>query len=119
MPVELSQGNAAYSVLTTAGTYTLNAGPASPGQGFAGLGPPGAYYGLYVTVFGTSPVFTVYDITPARGSVAVATNILHNGTGTAVNQNFSPSGLSLGVRYTGALVVVVTGTANTLNALWD
>lgn len=115
--------NAGYSVLTTAGTYTLNAGPAavaSPPAPGASPGSPGAYYGIYITTFGTSPVFTVYDIVPARGGVATATNVIHNGTGTAVNQSFSPITNSiLGVRYTGALVVVVTGTSNAMNALWD
>jgi hypothetical protein len=118
VPVTLSQGNAQYSVLTTAGTYTLNPGP-TPGPGVAFPGPPGAYYGSYVSTFGTSPVFTVYDIVPAHGSVAVATNILANGTGTAVNQSFTPTGQSIGIRYQGALVVVTTGTANGLNVLWD
>jgi hypothetical protein len=83
-----------------------------------GVGTPGAYYGMYVAAFGTSPVFTVYDIVPARGGVAVATNILHNGTATAFNQNFAPVS-GLGIRYNGALVIAVTGTANTLNALWE
>ena len=111
--------NSSYSVLTTAGTYTLNPGPASPGPG-VGVGVPGAYYAAYVTTFGTAPVFTVYDITPVRGAVAASTNVLHNGTGTAVNQSFLPvSGGIVGIRYTGALVVVVTGTANALNVLWD
>jgi hypothetical protein len=119
MPVVLCAGNAQYAVLTTAGTYTLNAGQASPAQGIAGLGPAGAYYGMYVTTYGTAPVFSVYDIVPARGSVASSTNLLHNGTGTAVNQSFTPVGSVWGIRYTGALVVVVTGTANALNALWD
>lgn len=117
--VQANPINAGYTPLTTAGTYTLNPGPASPGPG-VGVGTPGAVYGVYATVFGTSPVFTVYDIVPARGTIAVATNILLNGTGTAVNQSFNPlSGALIGVRYTGALVVVVTGTANTLNVLWD
>jgi hypothetical protein len=119
VPVQLSQGNAQYAVLTTAGTYTLNPGP-TPGPGVAFPGPPGAYYGAYVSTFGTSPVFAVYDIVPAHGTVALATNLLHNGTGTAVNQSFSPAGnAALGIRYQGALVVVVTGTANALNVLWD
>lgn len=111
--------NCSYSVLTTAGTYTLNPGPGSPAQG-VGVGTPGAYYATYVTTFGTSPVFTVYDITPVRGSVAASTNVLHNGTATAVNQSFIPvTGGLIGIRYTGALVVVTTGTANALNVLWD
>jgi hypothetical protein len=118
-PVLGNPVNAGYSVLTTAGTYTLNPGPGSPAQG-VGVGIPGVYYGAYVTTFGTSPVFSVYDIQPVRGSVATATNLLHNGTGTAANQSFQPlpGGLP-GIRYTGALVVVVTGTANALNVLWD
>lgn len=121
MPVV--QGAAApagYSVLTTAGTYTLNPGPGSPGQG-VGIGTPGSVYGFYVTTFGTAPVVSVYDIVPARGGVATATNLLMNGTGTAANQSFTAfsGGVWPGIRYTGALVVVVTGTANTLNVLWD
>jgi len=120
MPIVLGNPiNAGYTPLTTAGTYTLNPGPGSPGQG-VGVGTPGALYGIYATVFGTSPVFTAYDIVPARGNVATATNILLNGTATAVNQSYLPlTGAMLGIRYTGALVVVVTGTANTLNVLWD
>ncbi len=111
--------NAGYTVLTTAGTYTLNTGPGSPGVG-VGAGTPGALYGVYVTTFGTAPVFTAYDITPVRGSVAASTNVLMNGTGTVVNQSFLPlAGAMIGVRYTGALVVVVTGTSNAMNALWD
>jgi hypothetical protein len=111
--------NAGYSVLTTAGTYTLNPGPGTPGQG-VGVGTPGAYYGAYISTFGTSPVFSVYDIVPARGNVATATNLIHNGTGTGANQSFQPLAGGLpAVRYGGALVVVVTGTANALNVLWD
>ena len=118
-PVLGNPVNAGYSVLTTAGTYTLNPGPASPGPG-VGIGTPGVYYGVYVSTYGTSPVFSVYDIQPTRGTVATTTNLIHNGTGTAVNQSFQPlpGGLP-GIRYTGALVVVVTGTSNALNILWD
>lgn len=120
MPIVLGNPvNCGYSVLTTAGTYTLNPGPGTQGPG-VGLGTPGAYYGAYVSTFGTSPVFSVYDIVPARGTVAISTSLIHNGTGTAVNQSFQPlSGGLPAVRYTGALVVVVTGTANALNVLWD
>lgn len=115
MPIILGNPvNAGYSVLTTAGTYTLNPGPSPQ------AGTPGAYYGAYVSTFGTSPAFSVYDIVPARGSVAISTALIHNGTGTAVNQSFQPlSGGLPAVRYNGALVIVVTGTANALNILWD
>ena len=117
MPIVTGLGNAGYTVLTTAGTYTLNTGP-TPGPGVAFPNSLGALYGFYVTTFGTSPVCTLYDVVPAHGAVAVATNLLMNGTGTAVNQSFN-AGVSLGIRYTGALVAVVTGTANAMNVLWD
>lgn len=111
--------NAGYTVVTTAGTYTLNQGPPSPGVGQS-VGTPGVYYGAYVSTFGTAPVFSVYDVVPARGTVAVSTNLIHNGTGTGVNQSFQPLAGGLpGIRYSGALIVVVTGTANALNVLWD
>jgi hypothetical protein len=117
MPIILGNPvNAGYTVVTTAGTYTLNPGPSATSPG----GAPGAYYGAYVTTFGTSPVFTAYDIVAAHGTVAVATNLIANGTGTAVNQSFQPlSGGLPAVRYNGALLIVVTGTANAINILWD
>ena len=120
MPIVVGFGNAGYSVLTTAGTYTLNSGP-TPGPGVAFPGQQGAVYGFYVTTFGTAPAVSIYDIVPAHGSVAVATNLLMNGTGTAVNQGFNAfvGGGYPGIRYTGALVAVLTGTSNAVNVLWD
>jgi hypothetical protein len=112
MPALLSVNNAQYAVLTTAGTYTLNPGPSRGGIG--------VLWGVYVSTYGTSPVFNVYDVVPAMGTNAIATNLLLTGSGTAAGQAFSPLGAgSPAVRYTGALVVVVTGTSNALNVLWD
>lgn len=114
--IQAGNNNAQYFPITTAGTYTADSGPVAPT--FI-RSEPGVIYGVYVTTFGTSPVFTAYDvyITPSGTTTA----LLLNGTGTAVNQAFMPMGAGnpMGVRYRGSLVVVVTGTSNGMNLLWD
>ena len=119
MPIVQGIGNAGYTPLTTAGTYTLNPGPGTPGVGVTAAGSPGALYGVYVTTFGTSPVFSAYEL--KVGATSTTTSILMNGTATAVNQSFTPlTGAAVpGIRYTGGLIIVVTGTANGMNVLWD
>jgi hypothetical protein len=113
MPINQSQGNCQYTLLNTAGTTTINQAPQAPSN--AQLG---AFYGLSQITAGTTFGVTVYDIIPAVGSVAVATNTLITGTGTA-GQTFLPAGSSLGVRYRGALVAVAAGTPGAVNLLWD
>lgn len=68
---------------------------------------------------GTGYGLTVVDIVPQSGNVAVATNTLLNGTGTAVGQRFLAGLEGVGVRAKGALVAITTGTAGAYNALWD
>lgn len=113
MPLQLGEGNGQYTAISTAGTSTLNPGQAS--------GPPtsfGVLYGVNQVAPGTSFAFTVLDIVPQQGSVAVQTNTLMNGTGSA-NQQFNGGVPGVGVRYKGALVVVTTGTPGLINVLWD
>ena len=115
MPANLSQGNGQYSLLSTAGTYTLNQGQQ------AGLAAnPGVYYGLNITALGTTPLAVVLDIIPPRGtSTATTTNTIAIHTGTAQGQSFNGGIPGVGVRYQGALAIVWTGTAASAVALWD
>ena len=114
--VQAGNNNAQYFPLTTAGTYTVDSGPAAPTYVRS---EPGVLYGYYISTYGTTPVLSCYDvyITPT----GTTTTLILNGTSTAVNQAFMPMGAGnpIGVRYRGALVVVVTGTANGVNLLWD
>lgn len=107
-------GNCQYTPISTAGTSTLNPGQAS--------GPPtsaGVFYGILQVAAGTGFGFTVLDVVPAQGSaIAVQTNTLLNGTGTA-GQYFPVASQGVGVRYKGALLVVTTGTPGLINADWD
>jgi len=114
MPQVLGQGNCQYTVLSTAGTSTLNPGQAS--------GPAiacGVIFGANVQAVGTSFALTMVDIIPASGNVAVSTSTLLNGTATAIGQRLVAGLEGVGVRYKGALVAIVTGTAGAYNALWD
>jgi hypothetical protein len=143
MPVQLSQGNCQYALLTctstatattATSTFTLNAGQGKPAQGVAGLGPPGAFYGVYslaigtytVTSVGTSAnsIYAAYDIVPAATGTASTTYTMATGTFTSAGAFSGPTGVSgnswPGVRYNGALVITLTGASNsTCNALWD
>lgn len=112
MPLELGQGNCQYTGINTAGTSTLNPGPAGAPTTF------GVFYGVATLAAGTGFGYTVYDIVPAVAQVAASTNTLMNGTNTAgVVQ--APGQPGVGVRYKGALVVVTSGTPGLINALWD
>lgn len=115
MPQVLGVGNLQYTVLTTAGTTTLN-----PGQASGVASQPGVLGGFVAVAVGTTWSFTAYDIIPATpGGAAAGTNTLLNGTATAAGQQF-PAGLNgENVRYRGALVVVTAGTPGVFNALWD
>jgi hypothetical protein len=85
-----------YTPISTAGTTTLHTGG-------------GLFGGIIITGSGTSWTNTVYDI-------GTATNVISpTGTATAVGQTFGVGG----IRNTGTLVVVTTGTPGSLNALWD
>lgn len=85
-----------YTVLTTAGTTTLKSAA-------------GVFGGVTVTAVGTTWTNVVYDI-------GTSTNIISPiGTATAVGQTFSAGG----IRTTGTMVVVTTGTPGSFIALWD
>jgi hypothetical protein len=141
VPIVLGQGNCRYSLLTATSTatattatstFTLNAGQGQPAQGVAGLGPAGAFYGIYNLVLGTytatgtatgaNTVVAAYDIIPAVTGTASTTYTLASGTMTAAGAFVSAFGTSAypGVRYNGALIVTLTGASTTLaNAMWD
>lgn len=142
MPIELSQGNCKYTPLTsTTGTNTVNAGQAGEAAGLVGVSGNlpstfSVFYGVNVVGLGTNtttgtgtggvavPV-SVYDVIPPTGvgsNTATVTNLLANGTASAAGTVVTASGnASLGVRYYGALVVVISGgtTLGTANCLWD
>jgi hypothetical protein len=124
MPQELSQGNCKYVPLNTAGTTTLNQGPALAAGGLAPPNPTatfGVLYGVATIAAGTSFGVTLYDIQAPTGlgtNTATVTNTLMTGTNTAgVVQAAGIPGV--GVRYTGALVAVAAGTPGLLNVLLD
>lgn len=113
MPLNLGQGNCQYTAINTAGTTTLNPGPAS--------GTPttfGVLYGVATLAVGTGFGYTLYDIVPQVGNVAASTNTLMNGSAALGNPLVAGIG-GVGVRYKGALVAVTTGTPGSINALWD
>ena len=115
MPQVLSAGNLQYTVLSTAGTTTLN-----PGQGQGVQSQPGVFGGVLVVAVGTTWAFTAYDIIPASpGGAAASTNTLLNGTATAAGQQFPAGLVGENVRYRGALVIVTSGTPGIFNAQWD
>lgn len=116
MPQVLGVGNLQYTVLNTAGTTTLNQGPAS---GVASQ--PGVLGGVVAIAVGTTWAFTLYDILPPAlpGRASAGTNTLLNGTATAANQQFAAGLNGDNVRYLGSLVAVTSGTPGIFNALWD
>jgi hypothetical protein len=141
MPLELSQGNCKYTPLTsTTGTNTVNAGPlGSPGVGQQGVNPSSfsVFYGVNVAGLGTNtttgtatggqPVgVAAYDVIQPSGlgtNTATLTNLLASGTASSANAFIGPAGpsSSLGVRYQGALVIVLSGATSFggSNCLWD
>lgn len=87
-----------YTVISTAGTTTVKA-------------TPGAFNGVQVTAVGTSFTATVLDIGTATNTIVGIS------TATAVGQFFGLNGG--GIRTTGTMVVVTTGTPGSFLALWD
>ena len=90
-----------YTAITTAGTTTVRT-------------TPGAFNGLIFTSTGTLFAATVYDIVVA----GTTTNLLLGSSVASALNGFAglPSG---GIRTQGVLVVVTSGTAGSLLALWD
>jgi N-methylhydantoinase A/oxoprolinase/acetone carboxylase beta subunit len=120
MPATQGIGNCQYTVVTTVGTATINqlqgaatTGAPLPGGPGAGIG---VLYGANETAAGTTYAITMVDIVVS--GTTTATNTLMNGTGTA-NQIMTPGPAGIGVRYRGALVAITSGTAGSINVLWD
>ncbi len=123
MPQNLGQGNAQYTPIVAAGTNTLNPGPALTG-GFRVPQPPttfGVLYGVDTIAAGTGFAYTLVDMIAPTGlgtNTATVTNTLMNGTDTAgTSRSAGVSGV--GVRYSGALVCITTGTPGQINVAWD
>jgi hypothetical protein len=128
--VQYAHYNCNYTPISTAGTTTVDPGPASPGIG-VGIGNFGVFYGVSALNAGTAtgtftsaiPTVAVYDIIPAQGNNAVTTNtLLGLQTATGAGQNFQANVGAPGPRYRGALVVVTAvtqGTAAGFNVFWD
>ena len=115
---QLGEGNCGYTVLSTAGTTTLN-----PGQSGPRAASNGVLYGATLIGLGTAPTLAIVDIIPPSGigtNTTTVTNTLLTAAGTAVGQNFSAGTPGVGVRYLGALVAINGGgVAGSWNALWD
>lgn len=95
-----------YTRISTSGTTTVDPGPG------------GLYYGVSVLNAGTLWTATAYDIVVSGTSTA--TNPLSVSTSLVLGIGATAGPPSLGVRYSGALVVVTSGTlAGNLNCLWD
>ena len=100
-----SPGCANYTYINTAGTTTLKTGG-------------GVYYGLNAIIVGTSWTAVPYDINVT--GTATTTNLLTStNTATAVGFQGVPGPGGTGVRYTGTLAVVTSGTPGGWNVLWD
>jgi hypothetical protein len=116
----LYQGNCNYTPISTLGTLTLSPGPASVEPGYYG-----AFYGFNVINSGTATtsgmVCSVYDVqqvVTGTGTNTV-TNTLMSGTATGAGQVLAAAPGELGIRYKGSLIIITTGTACGVNALWD
>ena len=112
-------GNARYTKLTGTGTTTLNAGQAASAQPQV---DQGIFYGAVCLAVGTTYVISVYDMIPPTNNgtnTATTTNLLMNGTCTAIGQQFVAAPVGIGIRYRGALVAIQSGTAGQINAVWD
>jgi hypothetical protein len=116
LPPPLFLDNCNYTGISTIGTATVNPGPASVEPGYFGV-----LYGFLVNGTGTAGMGIIaYDLqTVVTGTGTVTnTNTLMVGTATAPGQVISGP-QSLGIRYRGSLVIVTSGTAGNVNALWD
>lgn len=118
MPGQLYQGNCNYTAISTLGTTTVNAGANAANPGAAGAW--GVFYGFNVLSTGTAGVtVTAIDIVINPTGGGTSTNTLYVATGTAPGQVLAAAPAGLGVRYKGSLVIVTSGTAGTINAMWD
>lgn len=113
MTISQSMGNCGYSVLSTAGTTTLN-----PGQAAGRATTFAVLYGAATLDAGSSFAYSIYDIVPQIGATPATTNTLMNGTNSAGSVQAAGLG-GVGVRVKGALVAVTAGTPGKINVLWD
>lgn len=118
MPGQLYQGNCNYTAISTIGTSTVDPGPTQNDPGLVGRW--GVFYGFNVLSTGTAGmVVTALDLVANVNNTNTVTNTLFTGTATAPGQVVGAAPNGLGIRYKGTLLVVTTGTAATVNALWD
>ena len=100
-----SVGCANYTYINTAGTTTLKT-------------TGGVYYGMNGISTGTTWVATPYDIN-VSGTTTTTNNMTSSISLTTLGFQGVPGPGGTGVRFTGALVVITTGTAGGVNILWD
>ena len=100
-----SPGCANYQYINTAGTTTLKT-------------TGGVYYGLNCIAVGTTWTATPYDIN-VTGTTTTTNNLTAQITAAAVGFQGVPGPGGTGVRFTGSLVVVTSGTPGGWNVLWD
>ena len=97
-----SPGCANYSILSTAGTSTVD----SSGGGI--------FFGLNCIAVGTTWTATAYDVFGTNTNQLIATQ-----TAAATGFQGNPGSGGTGVRYSGSLILVTTGTPGVWNVLWD
>ena len=100
-----SPGCANYTYINTAGTVAVKA-------------TGGVYYGVYDLAVGTTWTITPYDIN-VSGTTTTTNNLSATITAAAVGYQGAPGPGGTGVRFTGSLYVVITGTPGAWNVLWD
>jgi hypothetical protein len=142
----LYQDNCKYTPLqagtqSNTATFTVNPGPAVNAQGYMAPTPAGQYpsvfYGVSFNGLGTNTttgtgtggaaqVVNVFDVIPPTGlgtNTATTTNLIANGTASAAGAFITGSSTIgwPGIRYNGALVVEISGSATlgSANCLWD
>ena len=100
-----SPGCANYSVISTAGTTTIDVGH-------------GVFYGINCISTGTTWTLTPYDVRVSGTTTTTNTlNATQTASGTGFQANPGPGGT--GVQFLGALIVVTSGTPGLWNVLWD
>jgi hypothetical protein len=120
MPGQLYNNNCQYTLISTIGTTTVDAGATPADPGYAGRW--GVFYGYTATSTGAAGmVVTALDIQQVATSTGTVTNTntIMSGTATAVGQTLTAGIAGIGVRYKGSLVIVTTGTAGAGLSLWD
>jgi hypothetical protein len=102
-------GNANYTNYAAVGTQTI--GAAAPGT-------PGVLYGGIFVQNGTAYTATYYDLV-VTGTTTASNQLTATTTAAGSGPTVLPGPGPLGVRFKGTLVLVTTGTAGSINTLWD